>query len=80
MNSREQFCDSTCADQMHIAEPELSAFMHAVTQPFGPEEAKLSAEDWFDELIGSPLPSTSRKLADSQDHGLGATGKPANRC
>jgi hypothetical protein len=60
MNSRAQFCDSTCADQMHLAERELSAFMHAVTQLFGPEEAKLSAEDWFDQLIGSPPLSTSR--------------------
>ena len=30
---------------MHIAERELSAFIGAVTQLFGPEEAKLSAED-----------------------------------
>lgn len=45
MNSQGQFCNSTYADQMHIAERELSAFIRAVTQLFGPEEAKLSAED-----------------------------------
>ncbi len=62
MNSREQFCNSTYADEVHIAERELSAFFSAVTQLFGPEEAKLSAEDWLDEseLMDSPSPSTSR--------------------
>ena len=62
MNSQGQVCNSTCADQMHIAEHELSAFIRAVTQLFGPEEAKLSAEDWLDEseLADSPPLSTSR--------------------
>jgi hypothetical protein len=38
-----------------IAERELFAFIGAVTQLFGPEEAKLSAEDWLDasELMDS---------------------------
>jgi hypothetical protein len=62
MNSQEQFCNSTYADQMHIAERELCAFISAVAQLFGPEEAKLSAEDWLDEseLMDSPPFSTSR--------------------
>ena len=62
MNSQEQFSNSTYADQVHIAERELSAFIRAVTQLFGPEEAKLSAEDWLDEseLMDSPTRSTSR--------------------
>ena len=62
MNSQEQFCNSTCAGQMHIAERELSAFIRAVTQLFGPEEAKLSAEDWLDEseLMDCPPLATSR--------------------
>jgi hypothetical protein len=37
-------------DQIHIVERELSAPIGAVTQLFGPEEAKLSVEDWLDEL------------------------------
>ena len=59
---REQFCSSADADQMHIAERELSAFIRAVTELFGAEEAKLSAEDWLDEseLMDSPPLSTSR--------------------
>jgi hypothetical protein len=42
MNSQEQFCNSNYAAKMDIAEPELSAFISAVAQLFGPEEAKLS--------------------------------------
>jgi hypothetical protein len=49
MNSQEQFCNSIYADQMRIAEHQLSAFIRAVTQLFGSEEAKLSAEDWLHE-------------------------------
>jgi hypothetical protein len=45
-----------------MAECELSAFIRAVTQLFGPEEAKLSVEHWLDEseLVESPPRSTSR--------------------
>jgi hypothetical protein len=40
----------------------LSAFFHAVAQLFGPEQAELSAEDWFEELIGiDPLPASARE-------------------
>ena len=68
MNSHEQFCNSTYDDQMHIAERELSAFIRAVSQLFGSEEAKLSAEDWLDEtesIDGPPL-STSRNWGRSR--------------
>jgi hypothetical protein len=40
-----------CADLMTLAECELSAFFHTVTQLFGSEQAELSAEDWLQELI-----------------------------
>jgi len=62
MDSQEQYCNSTYANQMHIAERELSAFIRAVTQLFGSEEAKLSAEDWLNEsvLMDSPARSTNR--------------------
>jgi hypothetical protein len=38
-------------------------FIRAVTELFGPEEAKLSAEDWLGEaeLLDSPPQTTSRK-------------------
>jgi hypothetical protein len=62
MNSDVSFDNSNCADQIHLAERELAAFIGAVAQLFGPEQARLSAEDWLDEseLIDSPLRSTSR--------------------
>ena len=62
MNSPGQFCNSSCPDQMHIAKRELSAFIRAVTQLYGPEQAKVTAEDWLNEseLMDSPCLLTSR--------------------
>ncbi len=40
---------STCEDQIIMAERELSAFIRAVTELFGREQARLSTEDWLDE-------------------------------
>jgi len=78
MNSKEQFCNSTYAEQTHFAEHELCAFIGAVTQLFGPEEAKLSAEDWLDEseLMDSPPLSTSR---DWRAVTIAASARLANR-
>jgi hypothetical protein len=62
MNAKESFSNSTYTDQMHMEDSELSAFIGAVTELFGPEQAGLSAEDWLDEseLMDSPPRSTSR--------------------
>jgi orotidine-5'-phosphate decarboxylase len=49
MNKEESFRNSTCEDQINMAERELSAFIRAVTELFGPEQARLSAEGWLDE-------------------------------
>jgi hypothetical protein len=38
------------ADPMVIAERELGAFIRAVTELFGPEQARLAAQDWVNEL------------------------------
>src|ERR1022692_280628 len=61
MSTEETFSNSTYTDDMHVAERELSAFIGAVTQLFGPEQANLSAEDWLEEseVIDSPPRSTS---------------------
>ena len=37
-------------DLMVIAEQELWAFIRAVTELFGPEQARLATEDWIDEV------------------------------
>lgn len=36
---------------MTMAERELGAFIRAVTELYGSEQARLSAEDWLDELM-----------------------------
>jgi hypothetical protein len=38
------------ADLMALAERELGAFIGAVTELFGPEQARLAADDWINEL------------------------------
>jgi len=51
-----------CADLMTMAERELSAFCHAVTQLFGSEQAELSAEQWVRELTEiDGLPTSPRE-------------------
>jgi hypothetical protein len=49
MNGRESFFDLVCERQIHLAERELGSFVAAVTEMYGPEQARLSAEDWLDE-------------------------------
>jgi hypothetical protein len=62
MSTEELFSDSAYTNEMHVAEGELSAFIRAVKELYGPEQATLSAEDWLDEseLIDSAPRSTSR--------------------
>lgn len=40
----------SCAELMIMAELELAAFLSAVTELYGAEEAEVSAEVWLDEL------------------------------
>jgi hypothetical protein len=63
MDKEESFCNSTCEDQINMAERELSAFVRAVTELFGPEQARLSTEDWLDqsELMDSPHGATRKE-------------------
>lgn len=62
MNEHKSFSDSIYEEQIHLAERELSSFIAAVTKLYGPEQAKLSAEDWLaeSELIDSPPRSEVR--------------------
>lgn len=60
MNSDELLDNATYADQMHLAEREFAAFIGAVKELFGPEQARLSADDWLDEselMDGAPRSS-----------------------
>ena len=54
--------NSPCPGLMAMAERELAAFFHAITQSFGSEEAELSAEDWLHELTEiDGLPASARE-------------------
>jgi hypothetical protein len=59
---RDEFSDSIYEEQMHLAERELSSFVAAVTELYGPEQAQISAEGWLDEseLMDSPPRSEAR--------------------
>ena len=78
MNWDEWVDPSTDANQMQLAERELASFIGAVTELFGPEEARLSAGDWLDqaELMDSPSPATSR---DWRAVTVAASARLANR-
>src|SRR5215470_8104077 len=41
---------SSYGDQIQLAERELSAFIAAVAELFGADQARLSVDDWLDEL------------------------------
>jgi hypothetical protein len=62
--AKERTCHHSpiCADPITMANRELVAFMGAVTELFGSEQARFSAELWLDELAQMDrLPgSTSR--------------------
>jgi len=62
MNSDKSFDNSTCAEQIRLAERELASFIGALTELFGPEQARLSADGWLDQydLMDSPPRPTSR--------------------
>ncbi len=51
-----------CSDLNVMAERELSAFFHTVTELFGREQAAIAAEDWLRELEDSEnLPASRRE-------------------
>jgi hypothetical protein len=62
MNEHDSFSNSIYEEQTHLAERELSAFISAVTQMFGTEQARASTEDWLEEseLMDGPPRSANR--------------------
>jgi hypothetical protein len=56
---------ATCyVQEENREEQELSAFSHAVTEQFGPEQAKLSEKIWLDEsdLMDNPPLNADRNV------------------
>ncbi len=78
MNDRESFSNATYEEQTHLAERELSSFLLAVKTLFGPDEARVAAEDWLGEsdLMDSPPRSEAR---DWRSVTVAASARLANR-
>jgi hypothetical protein len=78
MYKEKSFSNSACEEQIKMAERELSAFIRAVDELFGAEQARLSTEDWLDELaLRDVLPrATSR---DWRAVTVAASARLANR-
>jgi hypothetical protein len=78
MNTTESFSNSICKEQTQMAERELWAFISAVKELFGPNQAQLSAVDWLDEseLMDIQPGSTSR---DWRAVTIAASARLANR-
>lgn len=52
MNAQPSFPTANDDEQLRTADRELAAFIGAVTKLYGLEQARLSAEDWLDEVQG----------------------------
>jgi len=78
MYKEKSFSNSACEEQIKMAERELSAFIRAVDELFGAEQARLSTEDWLGELeLRDVLPrATSR---DWRAVTVAASARLANR-
>src|ERR1700739_468907 len=54
--------DSICGEQTHLAERELSSFLAAVTELYGPEQARSAKKVWLDELnLMNTLPLSTER-------------------
>ena len=78
MNTKKTFSNSICKEQAQMAEREFSAFISAVKELLGSEQAELSAVDWLDEseLMDSQRGYTSR---DWRAVTIAASARLANR-
>jgi len=62
MNGRDSFSELIYEQQTHVAERELASFLAAVTELYGPAQARFAAGDWLEEadLMDSPPRSEVR--------------------
>jgi len=74
----EMFAPADVAALVASAERELGAFMKAVTDAFGPEEGRLAAEDWLEELE-SPLEHRGVSADDWRSITIAAASRLAKR-
>ena len=78
VDEQELFSDSIYEEQTHLAERELSSFISAVTQLYGPEQARLSENDWLDEADSMDTPPFSTER-DWRSVTIAASARLANR-
>ncbi len=78
MSEHESFSDSVYEEQTQLAERELSSFIAAVTELYGPEQAGLSGKDWLEEsdLLDAPPISADRNWRSVT---IAASARLANR-
>jgi hypothetical protein len=62
MITHQSYSNSIYEEQTHLADAELSAFVAEVRNSYGPEQARLSTDDWLNEsdLIDSAPRSEPR--------------------
>lgn len=77
MNFQQSFSAERYDQQVELAEQELAAFVGAVTKLFGPELARLSAEDWLDEAQQMDRPWSNSR--DWRAVTIAASARLANR-
>ena len=57
--------NTPCAEMRAMAERELASFRKAVTKMFGAEQARVSVEEWIDEVRRlKVIPATAREWRD----------------
>ena len=56
LNKNDTDCRGSIDDLVHMAERELAAFVGAVNELFGSEEARISTAEWIEELLAADRP------------------------
>jgi hypothetical protein len=59
MHEDESISTLLFVEQTYVAARELSSFIAAVTELYGPDQARLSEKDWLDELERMDVPPSS---------------------
>jgi len=82
MTQSESFSNSLYTDQMHLAERELSAFIAAVAELFGADQARMSGRGLSRRIgVNGCIASIyAQRLAGYHDRSLGSIGKSAECC
>ena len=78
MNERDTFSDLIYEQQTHLAERELASFIAAVTELYGPAQARFAAEDWVEEADFMDSPPRS-EIRDWRSVTIAASARLASR-